>query len=247
MKITSTSNELVKNWSSLKLKKYRDETRTFLVEGEHLVMSALKKGIVLTQIYVNDLPSYFNSEIPTYEVTYQILEKITNTKTPQKVAAICSYLDKPSLKNKNKIIALDRVQDPGNGGTIVRTALAFDYDAILISEDSFDIYNDKFIRSTMGSFFDIDIIRNNLYDKLLFLKDDKYDIIVTILNSKSLDYKHFIPNNKFVLVLGNEGQGISKEIIDLSTHQVYIPISSKIDSLNVSIAGAICMAKFSEK
>ena len=125
--------------------------------------------------------------------------------------------------------------------------LSFDYDAILISEDSFDIYNDKFIRSTMGSFFDIDIIRNNLYDKLLFLKDDKYDIIVTILNSKSLDYKHFIPNNKFVLVLGNEGQGISKEIIDLSTHQVYIPISSKIDSLNVSIAGAICMAKFSEK
>ncbi len=247
MKITSLSNENVKRWASLKLKKHRDETKTFLIEGKHLLKMALDKKILLTQIYVGDLPSYFDSEIPTFEVTYQIMDKITSTKTPQKVAGICRYLDEPSLINKKKIIALDGVQDPGNGGTIVRTALAFNYDAIIISDDSFDLYNDKFIRSTMGSLFDIDIIRGNLYEKLLFLKEYKYDIIVTVLDKQSIDYREYKPSQNYVLVLGNEGQGISDEIINLATRKIYIPISEKIDSLNVSVAGAICMSYYSEK
>jgi TrmH family RNA methyltransferase len=241
-------NENVKKWCNLKQKKYRDEIKQFLIEGEHLVKMALLNKLVTTLIYVNEKPTYFTDEYPTYEVSYQVMEKITNTKTPQNVAAICNYLNVQEINDNDKrIVALDNVQDPGNGGTIIRTALAFDYDAILLSENSFDIYNDKFVRSSMGAIFDIKLISGNLLEKLLLLKANKYDIIVTALNKNSISYLDYKPSDKFVIVLGNEGNGVSKEVMSLATKVVYIPISDKIDSLNVSIAGAICMAKFMEK
>jgi TrmH family RNA methyltransferase len=99
----------------------------------------------------------------------------------------------------------------------------------------------------MGSIFNIKLIKKDLYKSLLFLKDQKYDIIVTALNKNSVNYLDYMPKDKFVIVIGNEGAGVSREVMSIATVVVYIPISNRIESLNVSIAGAICMAKFMEK
>lgn len=242
MKITSVQNETIKKYAQLKNKKYRDEVKEFLIEGYHLVKEALKTNLV-KKIFFTDLKDLECKNIECIEVSENVLAKLSSTSSPQGVVAIVSFFDDSNINlNKfRKIVALDCIQDPGNAGTIVRSAKAFGYDCVLFSSNSVDIYNDKFIRSTQGYFFTIPFYVVDLKESLLELKSNGNKLISTHLSSVSKTPENIVINDQFTIILGNEGNGISKEILEISDENVIIPMEKDVDSLNVGIAGSILM------
>lgn len=243
--ISSNQNERVKYWVSLKDKKNRDLNKEYIIEGEHLVLEAYKNGYLKTIIYCNNLKINFEG-IETIEVSRNIIEKISSTLSPQNILGVASYFDESLLELENKIVLLDGVQDPGNAGTIVRNSLAFGYNLVYFSNNSVDIYNSKFIRATQGYFYSLKLLRGDISDFCKKLILNNYDIITTYLDNSSIDINNIIPNDKHALVFGNEGQGVSKEILDLSTKKVIIKMDDKVDSLNVAVASGIIMFQFNK-
>lgn len=234
MEITSLKNPKVIFWSKLKQKKYRDENNLFIVESPHLVKEALKKEIVIEIITLNDE----NFDIPTFKVTYDIMKKISNLSSPSNIMAVCKFLP-PNDIIGNKILVLDKIQDPGNLGTIIRSCVAFNVQTLIISDDTVDIYNDKVIRSSEGMIFNINIIRSNLLDILPKLKTLGYKIygtdVVGGTNVKDVN------EEKCIVVIGSEGQGMSEKVKNVCDGFIYINMSDKCESLNAAVAGSIIM------
>ncbi len=234
MEITSLKNPKVIFWSKLKQKKYRDENNLFIVESPHLVKEALKKEIVIEIITLNDE----NFDIPTFKVTYDIMKKISNLSSPSNIMAVCKFLP-PNDIIGNKILVLDKIQDPGNLGTIIRSCVAFNVQTLIISDDTVDIYNDKVIRSSEGMIFNINIIRSNLLDILPKLKTLGYKIygtdVVGGTNVKDVN------EEKCIVVIGSEGQGMSEKVKNMCDGFIYINMSDKCESLNAAVAGSIIM------
>lgn len=245
MKITSLQNSLVKSLANLKQKKYRDEKRLFLLEGIDLLNEAKKTNCIKQILYV-DKPPFTNESIEFIEVTKEIIKKLSSQVTPGDFIAVCSFLDNAS-KLGNKVICLDGVQDPGNAGTILRSALAFGFDEMLLSNTSLDIYNDKFLRASKGSIFHMNIKRLDLKKELENRMNLNYQVITTAVSNCSKSYDEFKYEDKLCLVVGSEGQGISKEIFDLSRNSVHIPMSEMMESLNVGVAASIIMSKIFNK
>ena len=243
--ISSNQNEKVKYWVSLKDKKNRDINKEYIIEGEHLVLEAYKNGYLKTVIYCNNLNLKFNN-IETIEVSRNVIEKISSIPSPQNIIGIASYFNELNTDIDDKIIILDGVQDPGNAGTIVRNSLAFSYNLVFFSNNSVDIYNSKFIRATQGYFYSLKIIRGDIINFCHKLIDNDYDIITTYLDDSSIDINKTTPKEKYALIFGNEGQGVSKEILDISTKKVIINMNKKVDSLNVAVASGIVMFQFSK-
>lgn len=235
--ITSINNQKIKDLAKLKQKKYREIEKCYLVEGEHLVEEAYKSG-VLKEVLTSECGKY-NYENMT-EVSQEVIEKLAFTSSPQKIIGVCKMNESNELnKEGKKFILLDNLQDPGNIGTIVRTALAFNYDQIILSTNSVDLYNDKFIRSTQGACFHISCIKHDLVDAIQTLKKNNVTVIGTSLHEAS-DINDTESKEKVAIVLGNEGNGVSNTVLNETDYNVYIPIQ-KAESLNVAIAGAICM------
>lgn len=234
MEITSLKNPKVIFWSKLKHKKYRDENNLFIVESPHLVKEALKKEIVIEIITLNDE----NYDIPTFKVTYDIMKKISNLSSPSNIMAVCKFFP-PNDIIGNKILVLDKIQDPGNLGTIIRSCVAFKVQTLIISDDTVDIYNDKVIRSSEGMIFNINIIRSNLLDILPKLKTLGYKIygtdVVGGTNVKDVN------EEKCIVVIGSEGQGMSEKVKNMCDGFIYINMSDKCESLNAAVAGSIIM------
>lgn len=234
MEITSLKNPKVIFWSKLKQKKYRDENNLFIVESPHLIKEALKKEIVIEIITLNDE----NFDIPTFKVTYDIMKKISNLSSPSNIMAVCKFLP-PNDIIGNKILVLDKIQDPGNLGTIIRSCVAFNVQTLIISDDTVDIYNDKVIRSSEGMIFNINIIRSNLLDILPKLKTLGYKIygtdVVGGTNVKD------VSEEKCIVVIGSEGQGMSEKVKNMCDGFIYINMSDKCESLNAAVAGSIIM------
>lgn len=244
--ISSSQNDRVKYWVSLREKKNRDIQKEYIIEGEHLVQEAYKNSFLKTIIYTNKLnDNYKNIEL--VEVSENIMKKISTTQTPQNIAGIARYFEEEYIKETNKIIVLDGVQDPGNAGTIVRNSLAFGYNLVFFSTNSVDIYNPKFIRATQGYFYSLKIIRGEIIKFINNLKENNYQIIATFLDKESQDIRDFIPNSKHCIVFGNEGQGISEEVIALSNDKIIIKMEENMDSLNVAVASGIVMYTFKNK
>ena len=240
MKITSLQNQTIKFYASLKQKKNRDSNKLFLLEGIDLLVEAVKAKVVKTILYIDEFP-IDDASIEYIEVTPEIIKKLSTQVTPGKFIAVCEFV-KNNDNLCDKVIVLDGVQDPGNGGTILRSAIAFGFEEMLLSNDSFDIYNDKFLRASKGSIFNINIKKVNLVEELSSRKEKGYQVITTsVVDSES--YDEFEYNDKVCLVVGNEGQGISKEVFDLSSASVHIPMSEKMESLNVGVAASIIMSK----
>lgn len=237
--ITSPQNETMKSLMKLKQKKYRDETNTFLVEGFHLVEEARKYHKVLK--IITTLNETYDEE--TIHVSDNVMNKLTFTKTPQPIMALCQKNNSNVIcENGKRYLLLDRVQDPGNVGTIMRTALAFGYDQIIMSPDCVDLYNDKVIRSTQGALFQMSVCVMELNEAILKLHKQDVEVYGTCLqNASSIDT--YQTKEKMAFVMGNEGQGVSQDILDLCDNLVYIPIQS-IESLNVGVAAAITMYHF---
>lgn len=239
--ITSLQNETIKEIMKLKQKKYRDEKDLFLVEGYHLVEEARKANCI--QMLITTLEEKFVEK--TLYVSDKVMEKLAFTKSPQPIMAIC-YKNKSQelLKAGKRYLLLDGLQDPGNVGTIMRTALAFGYDQIIMSKDCVDLYNDKVIRSTQGALFQMNTCIMELKEAITFLKQQGVKVYGTCLqNAQSIDQHQTYSQMAFVM--GNEGQGVHQEILDLCDERLYIPIQS-IESLNVAIAAAITMYHFKE-
>lgn len=233
MKITSLNNPKVVFWAKLKMKKYRDIEHLFIVESEHLVSEALKKGIV-KEIITTEEKEY---EVPTYNVSTEIMKRISTLITPNKVMAVCEYLMPDDIKGN--ILLLDHIQDPGNLGTIIRSAVAFNFSTIIVSEDTVDFYNDKVIRSSEGMIFNINLVKDDLLSIIPVLKEKGYKIYGTDVkkgkNIKTID------NKECAIIIGSEGKGMSIEVKELCDDFIYINMSKTCESLNAAVASSIIM------
>ena len=234
-KIVSKSNSKIKYITSLHNVKYRKENKQFLAEGYKSLEMALNTGLVKEVYSLKEIEGL--KDIPNYIVSEEIMERISTSKTPEGVVFLCDIANILGYKLE-KVIYLDHVADPGNAGTIIRTALAFGYDAVVFSNDSVDIYNEKVISATKGAIFAIPVIKKDLKE----IKNG-HQIIASTLSEKSVSLEQAKAKKPFILVLGNESHGISDEVVDQADLLVKIPIQT-MESLNVSIAAGILMYHF---
>lgn len=236
MVYSSISNDKIKSIKKLNDKKHRDLEGLFLIEGEHLVLEAYKNNCLKTLIIEEN--NSFSLDIDTMVVTSNVLKYISKLDSYPKIMGIC--YKKKELEIGNKVLMLDGVQDPGNLGTIIRSAVAFNIDTIILGEDCVDLYNSKVIRSTQGMLFNINILVKDLFKEIPKLKELDYKIMVTNLNGGN-DVKTIEKNDKFAIIVGNEGQGVKKDIISISNESIYINMNSKCESLNVAVATGIIL------
>lgn len=228
MKIESLSNAKVKAWNKLKEKKYRDETGLFLIEGDHLIKEALKKQMVVSTIGLN--------ETYDYTVNSEILKKLSSQKSGTKEIAVVKKIEEKKVEG-DKILILDNIQDPGNLGTIIRSAVAFNISTIILSDDCVDLYNDKVIRSSEGMIFNINIVRKKLIEIIPKIKENGYTVYATTVNGKG----YFENDSKIALVIGNEGNGIKEDILNLCDKNITIKMNKECESLNAGVAASILM------
>lgn len=252
--ITSPSNNLVKLIKSLKIKKNRMKSELFIIEGVRFVSFALENNIPLVEIcYSKDLLKTSGGEellnlaegnFKVTEIEKKIFDEITDTQNTQGVIGLVKLeqkeFDLESSKGKFMLI-LDRIQDPGNLGTIIRTADAAGVDMVVMTKGTVDPYNEKVLRSTMGSIFTVPLY--HIEDTAQFLneiKADGFKIISSYLQTEDR-YDEISYDGSIAVVIGNEANGVSDEIIALSDEYAKIPIYGSAESLNASIAAAVIM------
>ena len=250
MVITSKDNEQIKHIRKLKEKKYRDEYNEYVIEGVKLIKEAIAEDANIKTIIVCDncvkneeIDPKIMYEIAKYNCIYvdeKVFRSITDVQNPQGLLAIMSKGPKNEDINfkEDIIIVLDNVQDPGNIGTILRTVDSAGLKQIILSKNSGDVYNPKVVRSTMGAILRVNVIESqNLVETLKTIKKHKFEVIATSLqtddNIYDIDYK------KKAIVIGNEANGVSKEVLDLADKKVKIPMLGKTESLNAAVATGI--------
>lgn len=237
MLYTSTQNEKIKNLRKLNNKKYRDENSLFLIEGEHLVLEAYKNGY-LKELLLEENTN-LNINVPTNYLTRNVMKFISELDNPSNIMGVCNKLIEQEELG-NKILVLDNVQDPGNLGTIIRSAVAFNIDTIILSDDTVDLYNSKVIRASQGMIFKINIVRKSLLEVIPNLKKQGYKIYTTnVKNGKSL--KNVEKVSKFAIIMGNEGLGVKESISALADDFLYIDMAKDCESLNVAVAASIIL------
>lgn len=236
MLYTSKENQKIKDLKKLNDKKYRKEKKQFMIETEHLIEEAYKNNMLKELILLEGTTTNLN--VPTSYVDTKVMKYITNLTTPSNMLGICKFKKETELGNK--ILVLDGIQDPGNLGTIIRSAVAFNVDTIVLGENTVDLYNPKVLRASEGMFFNINIINRKLTEFLPDIKKQGYKIIGTKLTDGK-NIKTLEKNNKICIIMGNEGSGIQKSIFDLCDEYVYIDMNKSCESLNVSIATSIIL------
>lgn len=239
MLITSLDNDRIKGYIKLKERKYRKKTNTFIVEGLHSVLEAYKTGSIIELILEKDEVLPF--DLPCVYVTNEIINKISSLETPSNIMALCK-INNENVELGNKILLLDNVQDPGNLGTIIRSAVAFNVDSIVLSPDCVDVYNPKVLRSTQGMIFHIPIVVRDLFETIDTIKKEEIPVYGTRVefgeDASSLKEKDKV---KYALVMGNEGNGVKRELLEKCDKNLFIDMSEKVESLNVSVAASILM------
>lgn len=242
MYITSINNEYIKEISKLNEKKYRDKSNKYLIDGLHLVTEALKYDIIDTIIIREDFS--YETNIKHIIVSNEVMKKLSDNPSIPKIMAVVNK--KESTIYGNKILLLDRLQDPGNLGTIIRSAVAFNFDTIILSNDTVDLYNSKVLRSTQGMLFNINILRQDLTNVINELKNNNYTIYGTKVDN-GYDVKEINNINKFALIIGNEGTGISDNILKQCDKYLYIKMNNNCESLNAGVAASILMYEMGNK
>lgn len=238
--ITSVNNEFIIKLAKLKHNKYRNEQQLFLVEGYHLVNEAHNANL-LTKVLITNEDDLIDG-IENILVTPNIIKKLAQTTTPQGVIGVCKMITPPQNFGE-KILLLDDVQDPGNIGTLIRTAVGFNFDLVVLGVGCADLYNDKTIRSTQGALFKISILQESLDVIIPKLAQQNIPVYGTsLVNAIRLD--EIIKPTKYALILGNEGRGVNPKYLQMTNQNIYIPINKELESLNVAVAGAIIMYHF---
>lgn len=253
MEIKSTANQRVKNWKKLSLKKERKKQNKYLLDGLHLVKEALKSESKILEILVAESFSFMDelkvpSEIEVVNISDEVAKVISQTPSPQGIFAVLE-LPKNETKfnlNDGAWLMLDGVQDPGNIGTMVRTADAAGFKGVFVGKGSADIYNPKLVRSMQGSQFHIDVIEGDILEAIDLMQQKGWPVFGSELNEQAKIYNKLGKFDNFGLVMGNEGNGMSKEALAKTTNNLYIPIKGQAESLNVAVAAGILMFALKE-
>ena len=234
------SKNKIKWIKSLKLKKNRDNESLFIIEGEKIILETVRfhpDNIIL--ICTTEKIEFKN--IPSYLVDKKIMKEISSLKTPNNFIAI---VKKPLFKNKlsnSLIVVLDNIQNPGNMGSILRTCDWFKVDKVICSKKTVDIFNTKVIQSSMGSIFRIPV---EYHDLSVYLKQNTLPIYGSFINKGENIYINRFIESKAIFIIGNEGSGISKEIIPFIKKFITIPRFGETESLNASVAAGIILSEF---
>jgi len=244
MVINSLDNKKIKKYASLKTVKGRIEHGLFIVEGYHLTEEAFKNDMLVDVLLLDGETLDFNLNFEITYVTDSILKKVSNLTNHSNIIGICKIKENNQITG-NKILLLDDIQDPGNLGTIIRSACAFNIDTIVLSENTVSLYNDKVIRATQGMFFKMNIITKNLKEVIQTLKNDGYLILGTNVNKGVL--VEDIKKEKYALIMGNEGQGVKEELQNLCDKNLYIPMNKDCESLNVGVATSILIYELNKR
>lgn len=252
MVITSKENETVKMLKKLKDKKHRDQENCYIIEGIKLVQEALREKAKIRLVVIcddcstqeADFSSELKYEIARLECVYvseKIFSSISNVVNPQGILAVVEKNEQSEIDFSDDLfLVLDDIQDPGNMGTILRTADSLNFKQIIISKGSSDVYNPKVVRSTMGAIFRIKIVESDDLVKLMKeLKRHKIKVVTTSLQTDKSMYD--ISYDKTAIVIGNEANGVRKEIQELADERVKIPMLGKTESLNASVATAVVL------
>ena len=235
MLYSSVNNHKIKEIRKLKEKKYRDKENLFLIEGAHQVQEAYKKGALKEVFILED--NTFDFDVQINYVTEKVMSSLSDLPSIPKIIGVC---EKKVGTVKGNVLILDDIQDPGNLGTIIRSSVAFNLGTIILSENCTDIYSSKVLRATQGMIFNINIIKANLEEELLKLKDNGYKIYGTKVNGGKV-LKTLEKSEKFAIIMGNEGNGVSKKILDMCDEYIYIEMNKACESLNVAVATSIIL------
>lgn len=237
-KITSLQNARVKAWCRLRQKKERDAAGLFLADGDHLIEEARAAGILETVITDRDT-IYDGAE--TVWVTEAVMHKIGATVSTVHAIGVCRKKENYPASCR-RVLLLDGIQDPGNLGTLIRTARSFSFDAVFCSRDTCDLYNEKALRSTQGAMFHIPVLYRDLASLIKELQQDGVVVCSAALDA-SIPLASLKESEKMAIVLGNEGNGIREAIQKASDVRVRIEMDG-FESLNVAVAGGILMYRF---
>ena len=252
--ITSKDNENIKSIKKLKERKYRDLNNEYIIEGIKILKEAIQEKAVIKKIVIceeclanNIIDEKLLYEIAKYDCLYvskKIFEGLTDVSKPQGILAVVEKNNKTDINyNEDIIVALDGLQDPGNLGTILRTLDSANLSQVVVSKDTVDAYNPKVVRSTMGAIFRVGVIEtDNLVKTLKEIKKNKFEIIVTSLDTNESVYD--VKYNKKVIVIGNEANGVTKEVQEIADKKVKIPMLGKTESLNASVATGIMLYEY---
>ena len=252
MIITSKDNESIKNIRKLKDKKYRDLSNEYIVEGIKMIQEAINEKATIKTIVVCDdcknsgmIPKEVLYEIAKYECIYvseKIFNLITDVSNPQGILAV---IEKNNVKasinyDEDLVVILDNIQDPGNLGTILRTADSIGLKQVIVSKESVDCFNPKVVRSTMGAIFRVKVIeRESLTKTVNDLKKHDFKVYATSLEESKSIYE--VDYTKSAIIIGNEANGVSKELLEITDTNIRIPMLGKTESLNASVATAIVL------
>ncbi len=243
-RIESPKNAKIKAWKKLHTKRGREKSGLFFIEGPHLIEEALKGNIPFVELIVREgeeLPREWKAaEVKPIEVTAKVMKELCETETPQGFAAVCELPDNINIPlESGQFLFIDRIQDPGNLGTIIRTAHAVGITGIVFAEGTVDPYNSKVIRATQGSLFHIPIQKMDLHEAVSLCQENQVPVFGTSFEGST--YSAIEPQNDFVLVVGNEGQGVEETLLQETDQNLYIPLYGDAESLNVSVACGILL------
>lgn len=250
MIITSKNNENILLIKKLSSKQKRKSLSLFLVEGIKVCLEALSSNYVIKNTFVNSQKMYdfaiekgFSNII---QIESSLFNSISDTVTTQGIISVCEYKQNSFVLPKGNSLILDNIQDPGNLGTLIRTAVASDFiDIYMIN--CVDFANDKVIRSSMGAIFKANLI-NTTISKIVEEKPNFNSIFLSAdMSGENLFKTTFTDNNKYALIIGNEGNGIEQELFDISDKTISIPMQNNIESLNAGVSGSIIMYQIKEK
>ncbi|MGU8584757.1 TrmH family RNA methyltransferase [Clostridium perfringens] len=245
LEIESKNNNLFKEIKKLKEKKHRIKSNKYLIEGLRFVEEAIKSkvsidSIIFTESFKEKNPDLFlkiNENIKLIQMNEALLKQLCSTENPQGIVGVINMQNK-ELKSGELVVLVDKVQDPGNMGTIIRTAHAAGAAGIVVTKGTVDIYNDKTLRSTMGSIFYIPIVEDDSLDFVKSLKKEGYKLVVSSLQGKNNFFEENL-QGKVMIAVGNEGNGVSDEVYDIADIKVKIPMPGEAESLNVAVATSI--------
>ena len=248
--IQSVKNQIIKEVKKFHQKKQRDVHKKYLLEGYHLVEEAVLAGATIDKVFIDqkryELYNDWLSEqlVDCYLVSTEVLKALSELPTPQGIVALVDKQEQIVENFTGAWLLLDGVQDPGNVGTLIRTADAAGFSGVILGEGTADLYSSKVLRSLQGSHFHLPIIHRNLIEVIQQFKQAEIPVYGTELNQDALPYTKVTPRKDIALVLGNEGQGVSQDVLNLTDRNLYIPIYGQAESLNVGIAGGILMYHF---
>ena len=236
MLITSKDNNKIKHLRKLLDKKNSLNEGLFIIEGENLVEEAIKNNL-LTELYILDgVKNRFNFDC--YYVTEDVMKSISNLSSTSRIIGVSKFINKNNLGSR--VVLLDDVQDPGNAGTIIRNAVAFNIETVVFSKKSVSPYNEKVLRSTGGMIYNINIVIEDLESVINELKEKGIKVYGTSLKS-SISLENTPKNSEYAVVFGNEGNGISNNILNMCDKNIRIDMNDSCESLNVGVSSGIVL------